>query len=142
MIEGLRSTFARALLSAFACTTAHAADTPPPANMSVEIAYPSPQAALEALRAKPGVTVREENGWFVLKEPGGVSFWSITQSTHPAHPTAVRRTLVQDAEGIRMVMRVQCGAPKETCDRVAHQFQQGDARLVEQLRRAAKGPQG
>jgi len=119
-----------------------AADTPPQPDAAAEIAYPTPQAALDALRAKPGVTVREENDWFVLKEPNGRSFWSITQPAHPAHPTVVKRTLVEDTEGIRMVMRVKCGAPKETCDRVVQQFQQGDARAVEQLRRASKGPQG
>jgi len=147
VIEGFRSPLARALLATFACGVAclpiaHAADRPLPAGVSVEIDYPTPQAALAAVRAKPGVSVREENDWFVLKEPNGRSFWSITQPTNPAHPMVVKRTLVEDTEGIRMVMRVKCGAPKEVCDHVVQQFQQGDARAVEQLRRAAKGPQG
>ncbi len=111
---------------------AFAADTPRSRRPPRRSPTRQPQAALDGLRAKPGVTVREENDWFVLKEPNGRSFWSISQPAHPAHPTVVKRTLVEDTEGIRMVMRVKCGAPKETCDRVVQQFQQGDARAVEQ----------
>jgi len=126
VIEGFRSIPARALCaiaSAIACTiaclpAAHAADATPPASPQVEITYATPQAALDALRLKQGVTIREENDWYVVKDPAENAFWSITSPAHPAHPTAVKRTLVQDADGMRLAMRVQCGAAKATCERV------------------------
>ena len=113
-----------------------------PDSAANDIGYPSPDAALAALRLKPGVRMREENDWYVANDPAENSFWSIAQPTHPAHPTAVKRSLVQDASGVRLVMKVRCGAPKAACDAVVHQFEQINEALRQSMRRQAGGAPG
>ena len=94
------------------------------------IEYKSPQAALEALRAKPGVTEREENDWVVLEDEN--TLWSIATVAHPAYPTAVKRAVVEKGGHVFVEMSVVCGASKEICDQVVLQFRE----LNENLRRS------
>ena len=104
---------------------AQATENPPsPSPAKVEIGYASPAAALAALREKPGVKIREENDWYVANDPNEKAFWSITQPAHPAHPTAVKRVLVDGPGGIHLAMAVKCGASKSACDQVVFQFKQ------------------
>lgn len=92
--------------------------------------YSSPAAALAALRAKPGVKIREENGWIVVNDPSENAFWSITTPQLAPHPAAVKRRLVEKDGAIRMEMTVQCGAPKPICDRMVQVFQETDRNLT------------
>lgn len=101
---------------------------------SLDIPYDSPEAALESLRLKEGVTIRDENDWFVATDSGAHTIWSLTQNTHPAHPTIVKRTIVNDGETLSMDMRVSCGADKSICDIVVSQFQAGDEAAAHALR--------
>jgi len=100
---------------------------------STKIEYPSPQAALDALRKKPGVTVREENDWIVLKDTTNYALWSITAPTHPAYPTAIKRTPYERDGAIMLGMDVQCGATKAVCDEVVAQFRELNRRVGEDL---------
>jgi len=115
-----------------------AAGAPPEAEGQV-IEYASPQAALAALRAKPGVTEREENDWNVLQvaEAGTVAIWSIATPRHPAYPTAVKRVLFEDGGSVHSKLSVMCGASKAICDRVAEQFQENDSKLQERYKAAS-----
>jgi hypothetical protein len=93
-------------------------------NDRTSIGYKSPQAALVALRMKPGVTEREENDWIVLNDKDDNTIWSITTDAHLAHPTAVKRALVARDGGVYVEMGVLCGASKDVCDHVVMQFQE------------------
>ncbi len=93
-------------------------------NDRPRIGYKSPQAALAALRTKPGVTEREENDWIVLNDKGDNTIWSITTDAHPAHPTAVKRAFVKRGGAVYVEMGVLCGASKDVCDHVVMQFQE------------------
>lgn len=94
-----------------------------PESPHSEIGYPSPQTALAALRNKPGVTSTEQNGWFVLRDTGENTIWSITSEQHQAYPTAVKRSLVERDGSVHLEMNVQCGASKSVCDQVVRDFQ-------------------
>jgi hypothetical protein len=93
------------------------------------IEYPTPDAALAALRVKPGVTVREENDWYVFHDSSENTFWSITQPANPAHPSAVKRTLYEEGGSVRMKTSILCGASVEICDSLNRSFQEADASL-------------
>ena len=95
-----------------------------PETSGIDFGYVSPAAALVALRAKAGVSVREENDWYVLNDPSDNTFWSITRPGHPAHPAAVKRMLVDDAKGVHMAMSIKCGSTKLACDQLVLQFKQ------------------
>jgi hypothetical protein len=89
-----------------------------------DIGYSSPTAALQALRTKPGVIIREENGWYVATDPSDYTLWSIAQPSNPAYPTAVKRTVVQSESVVSVRMKVLCGASKQVCDHTVQLFQQ------------------
>ncbi len=87
------------------------------------IGYPTVAAALEAVKAKPGVRVFVQEGWTVIAEPGGLTLWSFAPPGHPAHPTVVRRELKQQANGAWYVyQRVLCQAHKASCDKINAEF--------------------
>jgi hypothetical protein len=95
-----------------------------PESPSADIGYPNPDAALKALRDKPGVTIREQNDWIVLSDTAEHTIWSITSDRHAAHPTVVKRAFVERDGGVNVAMTILCGSSKETCDRVVRQFQE------------------
>jgi hypothetical protein len=104
-------------------------------QQTTSIGYPSPAAALMALRSKPGVKIREENDWVVVNDPGEHTFWSITAAGNPAHPAAVKRTLVEQDGAIRIQMNILCGAPKTSCDLMVNQFKEINEGLAKSLRK-------
>lgn len=112
-------------IAAFAQDQPDAADT--------GIGYVSPEAALEALRSRPDVTLKEQNDWFVLTDAAANTVWSIATSRHPAHPTAVKRTFVQKDGAVFVKMDVQCGASRAVCDQVVEQFQSLNAGMQRSL---------
>lgn len=88
------------------------------------IGYPSPAAALTALRAKPGVSVKEENGWIIANDPDEKALWTFTTAGHPAHPAAVKRLVIEKDGAAHIQMSVTCGAQKAACDRLVQQFKE------------------
>lgn len=129
-----------ALLLAILCESGvHAQQLPADAPESQEnaIGYASPEDALKALQAKPGVNIREENDWFVIDDASEKTLWSIAMPRHAVYPTAVKRTLVQEKEKERIDIRMQvlCGADKALCDDLVEQFRKVNAGLAESLNR-------
>ena len=130
------STLLYALLGLTSPTASTAAETSPlPEQPGTDIGYPSPEAALKALRVKPGVSIREENDWYIAQDPGESTIWSITRPSHPAHPSAVKRSFEKRNGTLYLSMKVDCGSSKENCDRLVRQFQELNAQMVEAMRR-------
>jgi len=90
-------------------------DNPLPEAPGSDTGYPSPEAALTALRNKPGVSIREENDWFVIQDPEESATWSITAPGNEWHPSAVKRALVERDGAVH-------GASKERCDQLVRVF--------------------
>jgi hypothetical protein len=97
------------------------------------VGYPSVAAALEAVKAKPGVRVSVQDGWTVIAEQGGLVLGTFTPPGHPAHPTVARREAKQHANAAWYVdQRVLCQAAKAACDKINAEF----VELNNQMRRA------
>lgn len=95
-------------------------------------------AALKALRADPTATEKTERGWTVIER--GWEIWSFTPAGHPAHPSAAKRTMYQDANGDwRVVTRMLCQSAKASCDALMQEYQQLDEQMKERIRRE-RGP--
>ena len=90
------------------------------------IGYSSVSEALTALKAIPDAEVRYNRGWTVinLERSGDRILWSFTPDSHPAHPSAVKRAVVHNDEGISLNMSVLCKSSKEACDRLVSEFEQ------------------
>jgi len=85
-----------------------------------DIGYPTVQAALDALRTVPGARFSMSDGWTVVDLSEGVAEvrWSFTPSGHPAHPSAVKRTITDRGDEVSTETRVRCEAAKTPCDRL------------------------
>ena len=54
--------------------------------------YGSVPETCNALRAKPGVTFSNQEGWTIVKDTDGAN-WSFTPAGHYAYPSVGRRTI-------------------------------------------------
>jgi hypothetical protein len=124
-----------------ACTSA---PTPPPAaswtpserqTTETSIGYASVADALTTLRSRGDVDVSEQNGWTIISEPAKQSLWSFTPPNHPAHPAAVRRTVVQQGSTIGVQMSVLCQAERAACDKLVAEFQTLNERMRQDIQR-------
>ena len=89
---------AGAVLLAMTGVIASAQQSAAPGNPPMSsIGYPSVAAALDALKARKDVRISSQGGWTVIEDGSGgnATLWSFTPPNHPAHPAAVKRTLVQ-----------------------------------------------
>ena len=111
---------------------------PLPESQRSAIGYPSVRAALDALHAKPGVTVSVRGGWTVVNDPEANAIWSFTPVDDPAHPAVAKRTVVQKEGSVSLEMNVHCEAGKAECDNFVRQFQD----LNEQMRRSMQRGKG
>ncbi len=110
---------------------AASAQTPLPASGPLQegdanIGFKTPAEALSALRSKPGVKIREQQGWTIVEdhESDKVSaLWSFAPEGHPAYPSVVKRIVYEENGQVFIRMGVICGAAKEPCDSLVRDFQ-------------------
>jgi hypothetical protein len=95
-----------------------------------QIGYSSPDAALQALRSKPGVVITEEGQWIILADKSEYAVWSIAKPGNPAYPAAVKRYVANK----KLVTKVLCEASKQACDSMVMQF-------MELNKKVTKAPQ-
>jgi hypothetical protein len=81
------------------------------------IPYASLDEAIKALRAKPGVTFRNQGGWVVAEDLQAFTAWLLTPPGHPAYPSIVKRTVVNSNKGADFQTYVRCFASQEVCDK-------------------------
>jgi hypothetical protein len=100
------------------------------------IGFPSAEAALEALKARADVTVSEHGGWIIADDKASHTLWSFSTAGHPAHPAAVRRTVVNDSGQAAIRMNILCQGAKEACDGLRGEY----ARMNAALQQAMSAP--
>lgn len=106
-------------------------------EQDAKLGYNTPDEALHALRKKPGVKIREQQGWTIVEEPNssnGVALWSFAPQSHPAFPSAVKRYAYEENGAMMLRMGIICGSTKESCDALVREFQALNDRMIEDLR--------
>jgi hypothetical protein len=101
-----------------------ASTAPLPEAASSSIGYRSVAEALSDLRSRKDVTVTVVDGWIVADEAAARTIWSFPPPGHPAYPAAVKRQIIQQADGAYMNMTVHCEASKQACDDLVRTFNQ------------------
>ena len=99
--------------------------------------YPTPAAALEALRTKPGVDVSMRDGWTIVSDPNERTVWSFTPASHPAYPAVVKRMVVTTPDAIGIRTSVLCGASPDACTHLVDEFKKLNERMREALEATA-----
>lgn len=97
------------------------------------IDYPSAEAALASLKARGDVTLSVEGGWTIADDKANHTLWSFTQPGHPAHPAAVRRTVVIENGQPSIRMNALCTAKQEDCDAMLEGFRRMNTALQQSL---------
>lgn len=106
-----------------------------------DIGYPDVSTALAAVIGTPGVVALDQAGWSMARVEEGegrVTIWSFAKFSHPAYPTAVRRTIVDRDGMFDMQTRIRCEGPAPACDDVRREFAELEARV--RARMAERGP--
>jgi len=117
---------------AFADTAPPALAESPASSSKYAIEYKTSSEALAALKKKKGVSIREENDWFVINDQSENAIWSIATENSRAYPTMVKRVVYEKDKSLMVSLEINCGADKATCDEVASVFKQ----INEQVRNA------
>jgi hypothetical protein len=99
-----------------ALTSVLAADPPAP-SYKADIEYSTLEEALASLRAKAGVTFKNEDGWLVANDSSAIVIWLFTPPGHPAYPSMIKRHIVNTPDGAYMNTAIRCLASKAVCDR-------------------------
>ena len=126
-----------AALLVLALSTAHASEAPE----SEGIGYPTVAAALEGLKSRPDVTVRDNAGWTIIgvETPQERSIWSFTPPGHPAHPAAVKRTIYEESGAVMMKTSALCQAEKAACDELMAQFAELQRQIQQRMQAGGSG---
>lgn len=105
-----------------------------------EIGYPSVAAALAALRARSDVQISQQQGWTIITETDTLVNWSFTPPGNPAHPSAVRRSIVTEGGQTYIKMGVRCESSKEACDKLVRDFNALNSRMAAETKGQPPGP--
>ena len=87
-----------------------------------DIGYPSVDAARKALAGRSDVQMSSENGWITIEDPAAMTLWTFAPDTDPAHPAAIKRTVVQDGERVVIRMDIRCEGDLNACDALEEHF--------------------
>ena len=112
------------------CPNYVATRSPLPEQQNASIGYPTVDAALQALRAKPSVSFSSQGGWTIADDPEAKAIWSFAPSSDPAYPAVAKRQLVQTNAGIALRMSILCGSTKVACDNFVREFQALNAKMA------------
>ena len=77
---------------------------------------------LEKLKSNPDVQVRVDRGWQIAEVKSERALYSFTPETHPAHPSYVKREVIQKEGSIYIETSARCGAEKNVCDQLVRDF--------------------
>jgi hypothetical protein len=105
------------------------------------IGYPSVSAALQALKARADVKISIQGAWTIVQVPSENALWSFTPAGHPAHPAAVKRTVVEKEGKVFINMQALCQAAKDACDKLIAEFDELNNRMRADIQRRLKGDQ-
>ena len=101
-----------------------------------KIDFPDVRAALEALRADTEAKFDGQGGWIVVAtvERGNPVAWSFTPEGHPAHPSVVKRTVVEKGGTGYVELATLCEARESDCVRLLEEFKQINERIAQSAR--------
>ena len=97
------------------------------------IGYESVSAAYEALSTKEGVEGSNQGGWVIFKDRADNSLWSFTPKEHPAYPSTIKRTVVEQEGKLFIDMKALCGAEQLACDELIREFRKMNEKKESEL---------
>lgn len=87
-----------------------------------DIGYPTVAAARKALAARSDVSMSTTDGWLTVEDPAAMTLWTFAPDSDPAHPAAVKRSVIQDGERVIIRMDIRCEGDDAACDALEEHF--------------------
>lgn len=87
-----------------------------------DIGYPSVEAARKALSERSDVSLSRADGWLTIEDPAGMTLWTFTPETDPAHPAAIKRSVIEEAGRVVLRMDIRCEGDTAACDALEAHF--------------------
>jgi len=114
-----------------------AASSPLGESSERTIGYNTMAEALAAVRAHPKARLVSDLDWttYQISKLGQPDYelWTFSPASHAAHPSAVKRTVREQAGKIVVDMDVACDAPKPACDEMVRSFIEMNAKFQQSL---------
>jgi len=88
---------------------------------------------LEKLKSNPDVRVKTERGWEIVEVKSERALYSFTPENHPAHPSYVKREVVEKNDSIYIETNAKCGAEKSVCDQLVRDFIELNNKIKEDI---------
>jgi hypothetical protein len=89
------------------------------------IGYPTVQAALTTLKAKPGVRIRNQRGWTMIEDQeskDAYDVWAFAPQGDPAYPAVVKRVIYKQDGQVFIKMAALCESTQTACDALVGKF--------------------
>jgi len=117
-----------ATLALAACSTAGPS---PDASNAVpsdpnSIGYPTVDAALAAVRARPGIEESQRDGWTVIEDKAHKETWLFSPPGHPTHPAVVKRTEIKKFGEPITQTAAMCSSDQAECSKLVAQMNASD----------------
>ncbi|HUL65548.1 MAG TPA: hypothetical protein VLW55_13110 [Burkholderiaceae bacterium] len=115
------------LVAALALAACSTADPSPDASNAVpsdpnDIGYPTVDAALAAVRARPGIEESQRDGWTVIEDTAHRETWLFSQPGQPTHPAVVKRTVIKKFGNSTTQTAAMCTSSQDECDKLVAQL--------------------
>lgn len=94
------------------------------------IGYATVGEALSQLKQHPDASVSIQSGWIIIemKHPGKTvsenAVWSFTPPQHYAHPSVIKRRILEEEGDLFVDMQALCHAEKHACESLMDAFSQ------------------
>lgn len=87
-----------------------------------DIGYPSVEAARKALSERDDISMSRADGWLTIEDPAAMTLWTFTPETDPAHPAAIKRSVIEEAGRVVLRMDIRCEGDAAACDALEAHF--------------------
>lgn len=103
-------------------------------NATSGIGYPTPQAALDALRKRKDINSRIQDKWLIVRDDANKVLWTFTPVDHPAYPAVIKRSLVNTDGHVQIETSALCQAKRAACDKMMADFKATDGKIRDSLK--------
>lgn len=109
-------------LSAAALTLGAAVHAVPLLADEGDIGYSSVAAARAALSGREDVRMSRADGWLTIEDPAAMTVWTFAPEADPAHPAAIKRSVIPDGDRVVIRMDIRCEGGIAACDALEQHF--------------------
>jgi hypothetical protein len=87
-----------------------------------DIGFATVAEARAALAERQDVRMSRADGWLTIEDPAQRTLWTFAPETDPAHPAAIKRSVIPQGESLVIRMDIRCEGEINACDALEQHF--------------------